>query len=109
MEDWITGCFYWAPPGTHHQPLYFEEVNLERYGYGHGHFTQPFVSAAHFFGRVPALPYLLTADHPHKCIYTYGHYRLGSPAPYRHHWPPLSAKAALVQAGVTTGMFYLIP
>ena len=84
------------PVGRHvfcHRPLYFEEINLERYGYGCGWCLQPGASAAHFFGTVPALPYLMTVDCPHECIYTLGHYRPGSCPPWRAtgrpatHWP----------------------
>ncbi len=39
-----------------HNPLYFEEFNLERCGYTLG-CAQTFVSACHFFGNALALPY----------------------------------------------------
>lgn len=39
-----------------HNPLYFEELNLERCGNALG-FAQPLVSAATFFGNVAMLPY----------------------------------------------------
>jgi hypothetical protein len=107
-RPWPLYVFWWEAPATCHQPLYFEEVNLERYGYRHG-LAQPVLSAAHFFGTVPALPYLIAAEPPRECVYTLGHYRPGSAAPYRIHYPPLSLKGALAEAGVLTGLFLVIP
>jgi hypothetical protein len=92
-----------------HRPLYFEEVNLERHGYGHHDCLQPFVSAAHFFGTVPALPYCLAAYPPHDCQYTLGHYRPGSCPPWRCNWPPARPLAGLTQAGVLAGLIILFP
>jgi hypothetical protein len=67
------------------------------------------VSAAHFFGRIPALPYLATVDPPHRCVYTLGHYRPGSCAPLAWNLVPFDPLAAAVQGGVVTGLVYLIP
>jgi hypothetical protein len=101
--------FNWVAPATLHKPLYFEEVNLERHGYSSFVLMQPVVSAAHFFGTVPLLPYKLAAQPPHKPIYTLGHYRPGSCVPYRIHSPPWCLEAATVEAGVITGLIFLIP
>jgi hypothetical protein len=92
-----------------HRPLYFEEINLERYGYGCHDCLQPFASAAHFFATVPALPYCIGANCPGECQYTLGHYRPGSCPPWRCHRPPVSALGALAEGGVWTGMVFLIP
>jgi hypothetical protein len=100
--------YHWVAPGTVHQPLYFEEVNLERYGYSHG-ILQPAVSAAHFFGTLPALPYLVGAEHPHECIYTLGQYRPGDCVPLRCHYWPLSLSGATLEGGLATGLVFLIP
>jgi hypothetical protein len=100
--QWDATCFC-------HRPLYFEEINLERYGYGCGCCLQPLASAAHFFGTVPALPYCMAADCPHECVYTLGHYRPGSCPPWRCHWPPADPIAAAAEGGVWTGMIFLIP
>jgi len=70
---------------------------------------QPFVSAAHFFGRVPALPYMMGCCCPHCPIYTLGEDRPGSPVPYRKHYMPLSAKGALYEGAAATGIGYIIP
>lgn len=100
--------YHWVAPGSTHNPLYFEDVNLERYGYSHG-ILQPAISAAHFFGTLPALPYLMAANHPHECNYTLGHYRPGSCVPLRHHRWPLSLRGAIAEGGIATGLVFLIP
>lgn len=98
----------WEAPATHHRPLYFEEPNLERHGLSAGVF-QPVFSAAHFFGRVPALPYLMAAEGHHQCHYTLGHYRPGSCAPYELYLPPRSFKGLTAESLTVLGMLYLIP
>jgi hypothetical protein len=109
FRAWKLFMYNWDATALCHRPLYFEEVNLERYGYGCGCCLQPLASAAHFFGTVPALPYCMAAQCPHECIYTLGHYRPGSCPPWRHHWPPCEPVAAAAEAGVLTGMIFLIP
>jgi len=101
--------FNWQSPGTHHRPLYFEEVNLERHGYSKFGVLQPAASAAHFFATIPLLPYKMTVHPAQEHIYTLGHYRPGSCVPYRIHQLPLYLDAATVQAGVVTSLVFLIP
>ena len=100
--------FAWTAPGTMHQPLYFEDVNLERAGHSWG-LLQPAMSAVHFFGRIPALPYLMATHPPGECVYTLGHYRPGSCAPQLRRVPRLKPAGGLVQAGVVTGLVFLVP
>jgi hypothetical protein len=107
-RPWQPSVFWWEAPAFCHQPLYFEEINLERYGYSCG-VAQPFVSAAHFFGTVPAMPYLMTVDKPRECVYTLGHYLPGSCAPYHTYCPPPSLKAGLAEAAVITGLIFVLP
>ncbi len=104
-----TSAFAWDATCLCHRPLYFEEVNLERYGYGCCETLQPAASAAHFFGTIPVLPYCMAVDCPCECIYTLGNYRPGSCPPRRCTWPPLSPRAILAEGGVWTGMVFLIP
>ncbi len=40
-----------------HDPLYFEEIALERYGDVCNSHLQPFISAGHFFGTLPLVPF----------------------------------------------------
>ncbi len=107
-RQWGEAAFRWEAAAMHHQPLYFEDINLERHGYSTG-ILQPVVSAAHFFGRVPALPYLVGARPHRECVYTLGHYRPGSCAPFERHWPRASLRGALFEAGAVTGLIWLVP
>ncbi len=52
---------------VNYNPLYFEELNLERCAQGYGCATTV-VSAAHFFGTATMLPGLMLASPPHKCV-----------------------------------------
>jgi hypothetical protein len=107
-RPWPLSCHAWEAPAVCHRPLYFEEPNLERHGWTHG-IAQPLVSAAHFFGTIPALPYLMAAEPCRRCVYTLGHDRPGSCAPYRLHRPPLSLRGAAAEAAVVTGLIWAIP
>lgn len=91
-----------------YKPLYFEEVNLERYGRTAG-FWQPAISTTRFFGTVPLLPYKLAAHSPHRVYYWQWPYAAGAEAPHVRETFPLQTKAALVEAGVLTGAAFLIP
>lgn len=111
QREWVGLRFCWDAPVFAHQPLYFEEVNLERYGYGPRHLraVQPLLSGAHFFATIPVLPYHLGATPVHQPVYALGHYRPGSPAPYRFLYPPFSIRGGLAQAGVMVGLIGVIP
>jgi len=108
-SGWAPTTFTWKASGLCHKPLYFEEVHLERYGHSWGPYLQPVISGGHFFLTIPALPYLMGLNPPNECIYTLGYYRPGSCAPYLLDPLPISVRAGLAQAGVLTGMVYLIP
>jgi hypothetical protein len=103
-------CFSWKSPGTCHKPLYFEDVQLERYGHSWNPVVQPFMSAGHFFVSVPLLPYKMGLNPPNECMYTLGYYRPGSCAPYMIEPLPLSLRAAIYQGlGATGFAFWLWP
>jgi hypothetical protein len=106
---WGTTSFAWDATSLCYRPLYFEEANLERYGYGCCETLQPAASAAHFFGTLPLLPYCMAVDCPGECIYTLGHYRPGSCNPKRYMWPPFSPRAVLAEGGVWTALVFIIP
>ena len=108
-RDWASTTFMWKASGLCHKPAYFEQVHLERYGHATGPYTQPLVSAAHFFLTVPILPYKMGLYPPGECMYTLGYYRPGSCAPYLLDPLPLSVRAGLAQAGVMTGLGAIIP
>lgn len=81
-RGWSPNEFCWTAPGLMHRPLYFEEINLERYGYSQG-CLQPALSVATFAGNVALLPYQMTLDHPCCPIYSLGYDRPGDCVPYR--------------------------
>jgi hypothetical protein len=106
---WGTFNYHWDATCLCYRPLYFEEINLERYGYECDCCLQPAASAAHFFATVPALPYCMAVECPRSCHYTLGHYRPGSRPPWRWHWPPCDLLAAAATGGVYTGLIFMIP
>lgn len=74
--------FAWCAPDIRYQPLYFQDVALERYGqtlcYAD---VQAAVSAVHFFASVCTLPCQVWKDRPFTCDYPLGYCRPGNPAP----------------------------
>ena len=108
-RDWPTVDYRWAAPAVAHHPLYFEDVNLERYGYVYG-CLQPAVSCAHFFGNVALLPYHVVQDPPCECVYSLGYARPGSCVPrYHPRWLPGDLHAAGGEAAAIAGLILLIP
>lgn len=108
-RDWTPTTFTWKASGLCHKPLYFEQIQLERYGHSFGPYVQPLVSHAHFFVTVPMLPYLMGVNPPNECMYTLGYYRPGSCAPYMLDPLPLSVRGALWEAGAWVGGAALVP
>lgn len=101
--------FQWKASNLYHNPLYFEDPALERYGHTHHELLQPFMSAGKFSLQLVGLPYQMTIDPICKKMYTLGWYRPGDCAPYLHHQIPWNTEAAVRQAGVVTGLIYAIP
>jgi len=99
----------WKAAGYCHKPLYFEQWNLERYGHSCHPAVDPFISAAHFFASVPALPYKMGVELPWECIYPLGYYRPGDCAPWTIPAPPISARGAAVEAATATGIIFILP
>ena len=110
MADmWSMTNHHWSATCLCHRPLYFEEVNLERYGYTPSYTFQPLISAGRFLVTIPALPYKMLVERPKQCIYTLGHYRPGSCAPRCVNRPPLKLGAGAFEASVLVGLVFLIP
>jgi hypothetical protein len=108
-RDWAVMDFRWVAPAVAHHPLYFEDVNLERYGYSWG-LLQPAVSAAHFFGNLLTLPYHTVSTPPCECVYGLGFERPGNCAPYFHpRCLPLDPHAAAAEAATVAGLILVIP
>jgi len=91
--------YTWMTPGTYHHPLYFEQVNLERYGTGVHPVLQPAFSAAHFFTTIPILPYKMGSQCPTSKEYSLGHYRPGDCTPHQCHHRSWSWRGAGVMSG----------
>jgi hypothetical protein len=101
--------YAWTASGLCHKPLYFEDVQLERYGHMCGPWLQPFASGFQFFATIPILPYKMGLELPGECIYTLGYYRPGDCAPYMIDPIPLSVRAAFFESCAWVGGVYAIP
>lgn len=55
-----------------YNPIYFEDMNLERCGLSCGCCVQPVVSGLHFFGTVAILPYKMLVSPPCSCVFPPG-------------------------------------
>lgn len=109
VRNWTTQTFTWKASGLCHKPLYFEEVQLERYGHSAGPVKQTMLSGAHFFGNILFLPYKMGLNPPNECQYALGYYRPGDCAPWLLHAVPISARGALWQTGAVLGGIGLVP
>ncbi|MEM6363190.1 MAG: hypothetical protein AAF745_02105 [Planctomycetota bacterium] len=109
QRNWNPQTVVWAASNLCHKPLYFEEVNLERYGHTAGPLAQPIVSSAHFFLNIAVLPYKMGVHSPHECQYALGYYRPGNCAPWIIPPVPLSVKGAWYQAAAISGTALLVP
>lgn len=101
--------YTWTASQLCHKPLYFEDVQLERYGHMAGPWVQPFASAANFFCTIPILPYKMGLELPNECVYTLGYYRPGDCAPYLFDPLPLSVRGMFFEAGTWVGACALFP
>ena len=108
-RNWTRTTMTWKASNLCHSPLYFEDVNLERYGHTHGPILEPIVQSAHFFANIAVLPYKMGVHSPRECQYALGYYRPGNCAPWIVPPVPLSARGAWSQAATMTGLFWLVP
>ncbi len=102
--------FHWQPVNFFHQPLYFDDAPLERYGQSLCPHVQPAISGARFFLTIPAIPYKIGVDHTHDCVTTLGKYRAGSCAPCVKEVLPMGdLDGALLTAGTALVMVFCLP
>jgi hypothetical protein len=106
---WCATTYTWKASALCHKPLYFEQVQMERYGHTLGPLLDPIISGAHFFGTLPILPYKMGIEPPTECIYPLGYYRPNSCAPYMIPPIPLSLRGAILQGAAVTGAIYAFP
>lgn len=102
----VTAPYYSTPrvPDFTHRPLYFEERALERNGRTIG-VLQPGLSAAHFFGTIPVLPYKMGAQPPSRPMYTGN----GIDPPSDHLSVRDRVRGVMAEAGVVLGLNYILP
>lgn len=104
---WTPQLSTWYASNLCHKPLYFEQVQLERYGHSAGPIMGPLRSSAHFFGSLVFWPYH-SAIHPaNECMYPLGYYRPGNCAPWLVEPFPISGPGAIRQGAVITGAAFL--
>jgi hypothetical protein len=107
--SWSPCCFGWAASNQYHQPLYFDDTPLERYGQTLHPILQPWISGARFFATFPIIPYKIGVDRTHDHIYTLGNYRPGSPTPRVVERLPLEVDATLIQAATWVALIAIFP
>jgi len=91
-----------------YNPVYFEDLNVERYGWDAGVF-QPFLSFGKFYCDLAILPYNMGAQHPLSCEFNAGYFLPGDPVPYYKYVPECSVKGAVTQAAVVIGGIAIFP
>ncbi len=106
---WAGSTYTWAAPNFYSQPLYFEQVNLERYDSKIAPCFRPAVSYAHFLGSIPVLPYKIGGQPVHSRAYTLGHWRPGNCTPHQIHWGPCTTRGLLYQGVAVTGSVFFFP
>ena len=99
----------WEASNFCYHPLYFSDPALERYGHAHHPLIQPLASLGRFGTQALFLPYQMAITPPCSYESPLGYYRPGECAPKLHYQVPLNAEAAVVEAAVVTGLFFVIP
>ena len=107
-HNWPTLSYSWEASAVPHNPLYFEDANLERYGYSRG-ILQPWISGGRFFLTVIFLPYKIVAHPPSELQYPLGYYRPGDAAPPVREIEPIKPLPALAEAAFVVGMVIILP
>lgn len=83
---WGATSLPWNSPAFSHNPLYFEQVNLERYGIGYPRPLNALVSGSRFFIDATLLPVHMLQSPPHGCTSPLGYLRPGNCNPaYKTH------------------------
>jgi hypothetical protein len=112
-REWAPARKYWVASAVCHQPLYFQDAALERYGHSTEQFfgplgrymtyplddpsqstqrnqiMQPFFSIGLFALQIGLLPYNLVVDPPWEPEYDLGYYRPGDRVPSDVYYLPL--------------------
>ena len=83
LPPWEHRIYTWSAPHFYHQPLYFQQINLERYGVGSRPLVAPIQSAAHFYGSMALWPAKMIWNWPTESVYSLGHQRPGDCVNYQ--------------------------
>jgi hypothetical protein len=108
-RTWLASSFHYQASAVCHKPLYFEEVQLERYGHTAGPVRQPILSGCHFVMNLALLPYRMGINPPTECQYALGYYRPGSCAPWMIPPFPLSLRGAATETMAALGIIAILP
>jgi hypothetical protein len=106
---WPRSDFWFAATDFSHQPLYWDNQVLERYGQSQKPILEPFFSGAHFFATFAIIPYKIGIDRTHDRIYTLGYYRPGSPTPCLCQRLPWEWDAAAFETLAVLGFIFILP
>jgi hypothetical protein len=107
-RDFAHMHYCWEPTNLYHNPIYFEDVPLERYGHTRNYLViQPAFSIFKFGIQLIGLPYQMSLYPVWDKQYSLGYYRPGEYVPYKYYQIPLNAKAAIVEAGVISGGYFI--
>ena len=107
QRNWAPQTVSWHATSLCHKPLYFENVQLERYGHSRGPFMQPIHSTFHFFRSLAFLSYNRAINPANECQYALGYYRPGSCAPWLIDPIPFSRQGIIRQATSTIGLSFI--
>lgn len=109
-RDWMPLSYSWEAPQLKYNPLYFEDVQLERYG-NEVCILQPFLSGARFYATLPTLPYQMMSEGNSVChtVYDLGHDRPGNCVPYALEVPPFSWTGSLASGGWVYALIVILP
>ena len=109
--------YHWLASNIKYNPLFFQDVGLERYGHiaGCGACSlyepepiQSVFSIVRFGVQLVGLPYQMALHPPCECISPLGYYRPGECAPALCYQVPLSLEAAAVEGVFYTGLAFLL-
>ncbi len=104
---WCPQTVTWTASSLCHKPLFFENIQLERYGHSHGPLAQPIRSVGHFFVSLFFVPYNSAIAPANECQYALGFYRPGDCAPWLKDPVPISLNGLARQAVVVTGLSFI--
>lgn len=101
--------YMWMASNLYHRPLYFQDVQLERYGHVKCNEACQAVESLGKFGvQLVGLPYQMALDYPWSHRYSLGYYRPGDCAPKLCYQVPLNCKAAITSTAFYTGIVFLL-